>query len=324
MSDEQNIEQLRRLQLSLDQSLVNQSLDRMGIPEAPPMIRAMGRIQGRGEAPWAVLVWRLAHLEGLWAALQSMVGGRPAPRRETPSTPEGAGHPATMPAERLAQLRAYAQEYKTLRPGDGDEAERQADLRAWLADGSVELLDEVDALSTDLDTAGQHLARLDALDQVLSDFGIGRADQIEVLRSRLTGQPTHRGGTPMSPGIFMQKLRSLVAERNLNPEDLAQCLKVSRPTVERWLAGSHAPHPDLRAAALQSVEAMGTPYPVSPDLCGCFDCTEARDPSECARRFIACPTCGNKRCPRATNHRHACTGSNEPGQPGSRYGGCNV
>lgn len=36
-------------------------------------------------------------------------------------------------------------------------------------------------------------------------------------------------------------------------------------------------------------------------------------------RMFLCPTCGNKRCPRATDHRHACTGSNEPGQPGSRY-----
>jgi hypothetical protein len=36
-------------------------------------------------------------------------------------------------------------------------------------------------------------------------------------------------------------------------------------------------------------------------------------------RMILCPTCGNKRCPRATNHELACTGSNEPGQPGSVY-----
>ncbi|NCU20328.1 hypothetical protein EOM89_06235 [Candidatus Falkowbacteria bacterium] len=36
--------------------------------------------------------------------------------------------------------------------------------------------------------------------------------------------------------------------------------------------------------------------------------------------FIVCAVCGNKRCPHATNHRHACTDSNEPGQPGSDYG----
>lgn len=33
-----------------------------------------------------------------------------------------------------------------------------------------------------------------------------------------------------------------------------------------------------------------------------------------------CPTCGNKRCPKATDHRLDCTNSNEPGQVGSRYG----
>jgi hypothetical protein len=36
-------------------------------------------------------------------------------------------------------------------------------------------------------------------------------------------------------------------------------------------------------------------------------------------RMILCPDCGNKRCPRATNHNNPCTNSNEPGQPGSRY-----
>jgi len=36
-------------------------------------------------------------------------------------------------------------------------------------------------------------------------------------------------------------------------------------------------------------------------------------------RMILCPTCGNKRCPRASDHRLACTGSNEVGQPGSVY-----
>jgi hypothetical protein len=37
------------------------------------------------------------------------------------------------------------------------------------------------------------------------------------------------------------------------------------------------------------------------------------------RRFPMCPSCGNKRCPRATHHDNVCTGSNEPGQPGSAY-----
>lgn len=36
-------------------------------------------------------------------------------------------------------------------------------------------------------------------------------------------------------------------------------------------------------------------------------------------QMILCPVCGNKRCPHASDHRLACTHSNEPGQPGSVY-----
>jgi hypothetical protein len=36
-------------------------------------------------------------------------------------------------------------------------------------------------------------------------------------------------------------------------------------------------------------------------------------------RMILCPTCGNKRCPHASDHDLACTSSNEPGQEGSVY-----
>lgn len=35
--------------------------------------------------------------------------------------------------------------------------------------------------------------------------------------------------------------------------------------------------------------------------------------------MMLCPGCGNKRCPKATDHRMPCTGSNEPGQDGSCY-----
>lgn len=31
-------------------------------------------------------------------------------------------------------------------------------------------------------------------------------------------------------------------------------------------------------------------------------------------RMIVCPICGNKRCPKATNHEFSCTGSNELNQ----------
>ena len=36
-------------------------------------------------------------------------------------------------------------------------------------------------------------------------------------------------------------------------------------------------------------------------------------------KYIFCQLCGNKRCPKASNHRLVCTMSNEPGQDGSVY-----
>ncbi|MDM3469824.1 ead/Ea22-like family protein [Citrobacter sp. Cb041] len=50
--------------------------------------------------------------------------------------------------------------------------------------------------------------------------------------------------------------------------------------------------------------------------CWCHTC---RPVTMSDMRFVVCPDCGNKRCPRANDHRNACTGSNEPGQIGSAY-----
>ncbi len=38
------------------------------------------------------------------------------------------------------------------------------------------------------------------------------------------------------------------------------------------------------------------------------------------QRMILCSVCGNKRCPKATDHNLACTNSNDEGQLGSVYG----
>ncbi|HHO0219710.1 TPA: hypothetical protein ACRR48_001481 [Klebsiella quasipneumoniae] len=55
--------------------------------------------------------------------------------------------------------------------------------------------------------------------------------------------------------------------------------------------------------------------PANPD-CWCRTC---RPVVLNDMRFVVCPDCGNKRCPRANDHRNSCTGSNEPGQEGSAY-----
>ncbi|QRU21656.1 DUF551 domain-containing protein [Klebsiella pneumoniae] len=55
-----------------------------------------------------------------------------------------------------------------------------------------------------------------------------------------------------------------------------------------------------------------------PEKRGCWCCT-CRPVVLNDMRFVVCPDCGNKRCPRANDHRNACTGSNEPGQEGIAY-----
>lgn len=62
----------------------------------------------------------------------------------------------------------------------------------------------------------------------------------------------------------------------------------------------------------------------APESCECHRCIEEKGlrvggvPLSSAK-MILCPTCGNKRCPKANDHRNECSGSNEPGQPGSAY-----
>lgn len=57
----------------------------------------------------------------------------------------------------------------------------------------------------------------------------------------------------------------------------------------------------------------------SPSKCWCLTCRPISLQEPGSMRMALCPECGNKRCPKANDHRHACTDSNEPGQPGSAY-----
>lgn len=67
------------------------------------------------------------------------------------------------------------------------------------------------------------------------------------------------------------------------------------------------------ARAIEGAHGIG-----SPAIQQCW-CTTCRPITLEDMRFVACPQCGNKRCPRAHNHELACSGSNEPGQKGSSW-----
>lgn len=80
-----------------------------------------------------------------------------------------------------------------------------------------------------------------------------------------------------------------------------------------------APHDTPALNSVQSVDSVADRWiPVSEQKPDCW-CLTCRPVVLNDMRFVVCPDCGNKRCPRANDHRNACTGSNKPGQEGSAY-----
>ena len=72
-------------------------------------------------------------------------------------------------------------------------------------------------------------------------------------------------------------------------------------------------------------EAATAPQPVVREpQCWCLTCRPMRVDDPESIRMALCPTCGNKRCPKANNHRNQCSNSNEPWQKGSAYEGCGI
>lgn len=74
--------------------------------------------------------------------------------------------------------------------------------------------------------------------------------------------------------------------------------------------------PQLPGSEPATVPGKWIPVSEQKPDCWCLTC---RPVTLNDMRFVVCPDCGNKRCPRANDHRDACTGSNEPGQEGSVY-----
>ena len=100
---------------------------------------------------------------------------------------------------------------------------------------------------------------------------------------------------------------------------------VARLVIGKTKGGVSLTHMVVPAAyqLQEGVYALYTaPQPVAREpQCWCLTCRPMRFEDPCSIRMALCPTCGNKRCPKANDHRNTCTGSNEPGQPGSAYFG---
>ncbi len=158
--------------------------------------------------------------------------------------------------------------------------------------------------------------------------------EIAALRNRIN-ELESAPPAPVSVPDVLKRLRSLVADQR------------ALPRRKEWISGQQYSYVLLenveamvdeacRAAMLQGAEPVTTANKLrdavetirnsgieidaekifaerdainAPD-CWCRTC---RPITLTDMRFVVCPECGNKRCPHANDHRHACTGSNEPG-----------
>ncbi|WP_458763613.1 Lar family restriction alleviation protein [Cupriavidus basilensis] len=82
------------------------------------------------------------------------------------------------------------------------------------------------------------------------------------------------------------------------------------------IAAGRKPYPAIETR--MAYRAMLAAAPAAPKAEKCW-CQTCRPITMEDMRMVLCPTCGNKRCPRANDHRNACAGSNEAGQPGGAY-----
>lgn len=110
-----------------------------------------------------------------------------------------------------------------------------------------------------------------------------------------------------------QRITELEAEVALLRAELANARAVVVPFLEQ--IESNDPEANRQDADKLANGALAYFRTATPNPnCGCHACNPD------AWWMVVCETCGNKRCPHATDHRHACTNSNEPGQPGSIFG----
>ncbi|MEG5564305.1 hypothetical protein UXQ08_12285 [Enterobacter ludwigii] len=98
-------------------------------------------------------------------------------------------------------------------------------------------------------------------------------------------------------------------------EKFAQIISALRELRELRAAMLQGAEPNFREISNSSTKHFRE-YAETSTKCWCRTC---RPVTISDMRFVVCPVCGNKRCPHANDHRHACTGSNEPGQEGSAY-----
>ena len=136
------------------------------------------------------------------------------------------------------------------------------------------------------------------------------------------GEPVIREHAPVVPDELLTAMEEVlrISDRQHDAWDKAKAaVSACRAAMPQGAENAESrcgiqPAPALDSLPKNAHSRCGN-FQVVPD-CSCRTC---RPVSMRNMRFVVCPDCGNKRCPRANDHRNACSGSNEPGQEGSAY-----
>ena len=149
----------------------------------------------------------------------------------------------------------------------------------------------------------------------------------------MTDKPTP---TPTDAELEALLLDKLPASKHYIRPVIEKMVAAMQAAIDKWGQPAQAAEPvawldpwtgtkvttDYDAYGKHGIPLYTTPQPVAREpQCWCLTCRPMRFEDPYSIRMALCPTCGNKRCPKANDHRNTCTGSNEPGQPGSAYFG---
>ena len=145
-----------------------------------------------------------------------------------------------------------------------------------------------------------------------------KQNAITALRAALAQQEVPKGGGNLPPPL--QAVPVLVVEKEPDYMSRGHFYEGSKPFIDPTLVWK------LPIGTKLYTRPPRRETEQEPVACECHRCIkekDLRDPSGMLplnmSKMILCAECGNKRCPKASDHMLACTGSNEPGQSGSVY-----
>ncbi len=140
-------------------------------------------------------------------------------------------------------------------------------------------------------------------------------DKLLLLRNQL--KMGHR--ISFAEAMLLQRAIDILVNKTGNSPAQSDCFPEQNGVAPAQSPIDHGYRPECECSGCKATARicaeLSANSPANPD-CWCRTC---RPVVLNDMRFVVCPDCGNKRCPRANDHRNSCTGSNEPGQEGSAY-----